>query len=75
MEADAQLVLLTQDADLEDAPLTGGRVVTSRVLLGTSYTESSGAWVRALQALMADSSPDASVLEVTPRGELRVFQD
>ena len=75
IESDPQLVLLTQDADFEDIRLTGGRVVISRVLQGLPIRSRVELWVTALQGLIVDPSPEASILEITPTGELRALRD
>ena len=75
LETDPELVLLAQDADFEDVQLTQGRVVISRVLQGLPIQTRVELWVRALQALVADHLPRASIVEITATGDLRVLRD
>ena len=55
--------------------VTNGRVVISRVLQGLPLQTRVELWVRALEGLVADPPLDASLLEITPTGEVRILRD
>lgn len=72
LASEDDLVLLTQDAEFEELPASGGQVIISRVPQGLPIERRVEVWMDALDEFVR-SEPEGRVFEILPSGELQVL--